>query len=114
MEVYNHKIAHNTKLEGTKMKNAPKYIKDIATKLEQSQNREEMYKVLDEAVNNTADFICLDGTEFVGNGYKFQCTLKNYVNNMNASNVHLPSGWEFVKVIPIGESDRAVVLTKVK
>ena len=44
MEVYNHKIAHNTKLEGTKMKNAPKYIKDIATKLEQSQNREEMYK----------------------------------------------------------------------
>lgn len=100
--------------EGLKMKDAPNYIKNIAEKLETANTREEMYAILDDAVSKTADFICLDDTEFVGNGYKFQCTLKKYASKLNPQNINLPSGWEFIKIIPIGETDRAVILTKVK
>lgn len=109
------KILNNIKnFEGLKMKDAPDYIKNIVKELEATNNREEMYAVLDDATSKTADFICLDDTEFVGNGYKFQCTLKKYTSKLNSQNINLPSGWEFIKIIPIGKSDRAVILTKVK
>lgn len=103
-----------TNFSGGKMYNAPNYIKEIVTKLENAKGFDEMFSILDEAVAKTSDFICLNNTRFVGNGYKFQCTLKKYVENINPKSFNNQSEWELVKIIPIQESDNVVILTKVK
>ncbi len=107
------KVFKDMNIENTKIKNAPNYIQDIVSKLETAQNRAEMYKILDDAVNKTSDFLCIDDTKFVGNGYKFQCTLNNYVKNITSSNAKCRDGWELIKIIPIADSGNAVILTKV-
>ena len=105
-------IQKSVNFETVKIKSAPKYIQDIIKKLETAKNDIEMYDILDNAVKKTSDFICLNDTSFVGNGYKFQCTLTNYIKNLDKS-IHF-TDWELLKIIQIGNTDNAVILTKVK
>lgn len=106
------KVLKSMNIENVKINNAPNYIQDIVAKLEKAQNRTEMYKILDDAVKKTSDFLCIDDTKFVGNGYKFQCTLNNYVKNINLNNAKCRDGWELIKIIPIADSGNTVILTK--
>ena len=111
---YTEKINKRFNYKGNKMNNAPGYIKEIVAQLEKAKGWDEMFKILDDAVAKTSDFICLNNTRFVGNGYKFQCTLKKYVEDIDPKTFNQQSEWELVKIIPIQESDNAVILTKVK
>lgn len=106
------KVLKSMNIENVKINNAPNYIQDIVAKLEKAQNRTEMYKILDDAVKKTSDFLCIDDTKFVGNGYKFQCTLSNYVKNINLNNARCRDGCELIKIIPIADSGNTVILTK--
>ena len=102
----------NFQSERNIMDNAPSYIKAIIKKLESAKNRKEMYEILDDAVNKTSDFVCVDDTCFVGNGYRFQCTLKQYTDKYNIPQINRESGFKILKIIPIGDSDRSVVVLK--
>ncbi len=96
------------------MNNAPEYIKTLVKKLETASSRQEMYKILDDTVAQTSDFISCGNTCFVGSGYKFQCTLSQYANKYNIPQINRESGIEILKIIKIGNSDRCVVVSKVK
>ena len=117
--MYNIGILNNTsnpnfKSRENNMNNAPEYIKKLVKKLETATSRQEMYKILDDTVAQTSDFISCGNTCFAGSGYKFQCTLSQYADKYNIPQINRESGLEILKIIKIGNSDRCVVVSKVK
>lgn len=102
----------NIKFGDIKMDKSPTYIKSLCANLKNSNCRDEMYKILDDTVDNVSDFIALDLTTFVGNGYKFQCMLKNNVNPIEVKRIANEAGARVIDIIPIQNSDVCVVVSK--
>ncbi len=113
-----HNIQTNKNLtftsRGAKMNETPRYIENIISNLKKATTQDEMYKILDNAVANTSEFIATDLTDFAGSGYKFQCTLKAYTDRYDIKKINQESGRTIVDIIQIGNTDRCVVVSKAK
>lgn len=102
----------NTKLGDFKMKVAPSYIKKLCVDLKNSSGRDDMYNILDDTVSRVSDFIALDMTTFAGNGYKFQCMLKQNIKPVEMRQVAKEASASIIDIIPIKNSDVCVVVSK--
>ena len=95
---------------GGKKPRPPEYIAKILHDLKKSKTREDVYKILDGAVEKIPGFEPVGNTVFVKDNYQFQCTMKENADRtdfeaMKRENPHV----ETVKKIDIGDSGMTVV-----
>ena len=99
---------------GNPILQAPEYISKLVASLEEANSRKDMYQILDTAVLKTPQFTCVDDTVFIGNNYKFQCSLNAYTDQLDVEKMKKSSEQQLLKIISIGNSGMSVIVSAIK
>jgi len=106
-------IIEKLRFKDRKMPDTPEYIVKIVQDIKRSRTREDVYKILDDAVEKIPGFEAVGNTVFVKDNFQFQCSAKSMVYRtdfeaMKREHPHIGT----IKIIDIGNSGMAVIFIK--